>query len=67
MLCALETDVTSPFAITGIVQWEASSERASRDAGVEDGWERVRAWMVRKEAPADWTVRMRSTVWLEEL
>jgi hypothetical protein len=65
MLWALERDVTSPFAITGMVAWEARRESASREAGCEEGWERVRAWTVRNEAPADWIVRMRSTVLLE--
>jgi hypothetical protein len=65
MLCALEREVTSPFAITGMVACEVSSCRAEREAGTEEGWERVRAWMVRKWAPADWIVRMRSIVLLE--
>jgi hypothetical protein len=65
ILCAEERLQTSPFAITGMVACEVSRERAGREAGVDEGWERVRAWMVRKWAPADWIVWMRSIVLLE--
>jgi hypothetical protein len=64
MLCAEERLLTSPFAITGMVACEVSSCRAGREGGVEDGWERVRAWIVRKWAPADWIVWTRSIVLL---
>jgi hypothetical protein len=64
MQWALEREWTSPFAITGMALCEVSSFRAVREAGTEEGWERVRAWMVRKWAPADWIVRIRSTVLL---
>jgi hypothetical protein len=37
MLCAAERDVTSPFAITGIVECEARICKAEREAGVEEG------------------------------
>jgi hypothetical protein len=37
MLCAVEREVTSPFAMTGIVECEARSCRAEREAGVEEG------------------------------
>jgi hypothetical protein len=50
--CAEERVMTSPLAITGTVQCEVRRERAEREAGVEERWERVRAWMVRNEAPA---------------
>jgi len=37
MLCALERLWTSPFAITGMLECEASRESAGRDAGTEEG------------------------------
>ncbi len=63
--CAADRAVTSPLAITGTVQCEVRSWMASRETGSEERWERVRPWMVRKEIPDAWTVRTKSTVWLD--